>query len=97
MKVLVVESEPQAAEGRQLRHEAIAAKVLNWTLDHRHLPIDGTRADVRRHPGGLQVTLSVPSGTPTVAQDLAAVRVAGALRAFDPHSPRIDISCEVNA
>ena len=87
----------RAAAGRQIQHEAVAGRALDWTLRHRDLPLDAARADVRRHDGGLQVTLFVPAETPNVVRDMAIVRVAGALRAFDTRSSRIDVTCKVNA
>lgn len=87
----------RAAGGRQLQHEAVAGQALDWSLRHRDLPLDASHVDVRRHDGGLQVTLFVPAETPKVVRDMAVVRVAGALRAFDAHSSRIDVACQLNA
>lgn len=94
MKVLVVESD-LVLELSSRRSPFAGAD--DWTLSHRDLPLDATRADVRRHDGGLQVTLFVPAETPKVVRDMAVVRVAGALRAFDAHSSRIDVAYEVKA
>jgi hypothetical protein len=87
----------RAAAARRADYEAVAAKALDWTLRYRDLPFATARAAVRRGGAGLHVTLSVPAETPKIVRDMAAVRVVGALRAFDPSARRIDITCEVSA
>ena len=85
----------RAAAARLLEHEAVATKALDWTLRYRGLPTDTASAVVRRDGGCLLVTLQVPSEAPKLVRDMAVVRVAGALRAFDPHAAKIDIGCEM--
>lgn len=88
----VVEACERAATGPQAEHEGCATKALDDTLTHAGLPTGAARASVQRSGSGLRVTLNLPAKTPTRLRELATVRVAGALRAFDPHTPRIDIS-----
>lgn len=86
----------RTAAARRRDHEAVASKALDWTLRYRDLPIDTAHAAVRRGGDGLHVTLYMPAETPKIVRHMAAVRVTGALRAFDPFARRIDIACEVN-
>jgi hypothetical protein len=90
----VVEVCERAATGPQAEHEGIATSALRQTLDRAHLPTEAADASVRRSGRGLHITLRVPSDTPMKVRDIASVRVAGAVRAFDPHAPRIEITCE---
>ena len=87
----------QTAAARRSDHEGVASKALDWTLRFRDLPLSTAQAVVRRGRDGLHVTLYVPAETPKIVRDMAAVRVAGALRAFDPSARRIDVACEINA
>ncbi len=87
----------RTAAARRSDYEAIAAKALGWTLRYRDLPLETAHATVRRGGDGLRVTLHVPAETPKIVRDMAAVRVVGALRAFDTTARRIDIICEADA
>jgi hypothetical protein len=90
----IVESCERAATGPQVGHEAAAMKALDQTLELAGLSTEPARASVRRSGQGLRVTLHVPPGTPKNVRDIASVRVVGAVRAFDPHAPQIEISCQ---
>lgn len=87
----------RAAEGEQRNHEVVAVLVLNSTLKQRGLPTGAASARVVRSGSGLRVTLFVPSETPKAVRDIAVVRVAGELRAFDRHAARIEMSCKTSA
>lgn len=89
----VVAACERAATGPQLEHEAVAAKVLEETLARADLPAHRARVSVQRDGAGLQVTLHLSPDADRRARGIAAVRVAGALRAFDPDAQHIDISC----
>jgi hypothetical protein len=89
----IVERCEQAATGPQVEHEVVARKALDQTLELAGLSNELARVSVNRSGHGLRVTLHVPPETPKKVRDIASVRVAGAVRAFDPHAPRIEI-CE---
>lgn len=90
----VVEACERAATGPQLEHEGVGTRVLEETLARAGLPTEAGRVLVHRSGSGLRITLSFPAETSKKVREIASVRVAGAVRAFDPHAPRIDISCE---
>ncbi len=90
----VVETCEQAATGPQVEHEAIATRLLVETLRSAGVPTEPAGASVRRSGRGLHITLHAPREASKKVRDVAAVRVAGAVRAFDPHAPRIEITCE---
>ncbi len=81
-------------DGPQGEHQAVADRALEATLQRAGADPRGS-SSVRRSAEGLHVTLFVPEETEAGTRAMAAVRVAGALRAFDPSVPRIDIGCEV--
>jgi hypothetical protein len=83
-----------AAGGRQPAHEEVGTGMLHQALARAGLPVEGTAVSVRRSGNGLQVTLRVPAETCKHERDIAAVRVIGAIRAFDRYAPGIEISCE---
>jgi hypothetical protein len=90
----VVETCERAASGPQVEHEDIATKLLVETLENAGLPTEPAGASVRRSGRGVQITLHAPQEASKKVRDVAAVRVAGAMRAFDPHTPRIEITCD---
>jgi hypothetical protein len=82
-----------AASGPRSDHEAVADRALNATLQRSGRDEEGSTS-VRLGPGGLQVTLFMPEDTDPKTREMAAVRVAGAIRRFDRHAARIDVACE---
>lgn len=90
----VVETCERVAAGPQVQHEGIAIQALDQTLSLAGIPTEATAVSVRRTGDGLQITLHVPEETPKKVRDVASVRVAGAVRAFDPYAPRLEIACE---
>jgi hypothetical protein len=89
----VVTACERAARGPRAEHEAVADRALEATLRNAGIDEAG-RTVVHRRLGGLHVTLLVPPATPAQLGRMAAVRVAGALRAFDRSAGSIDITCE---
>lgn len=85
----------RAATGPQLEHEGVATRALEATLARAGIHSEAGRVSVHRSGAGLQVTLHVPAETPNQVRDIASVRVVGAVRAFDPHAARIDITCQI--
>lgn len=90
----VVETCERAGSGPQVEHEAIATKLLVETLRNAGLPTVPAGASVRRSGRGLHITLHAPEEASKKLRAVASVRVAGAVRAFDPHAPRIEITSE---
>jgi hypothetical protein len=86
----VVAACEEAANGPQVEHEAVANRVLDDTLRRAGRAPVG-ESSVRRTDRGLHAQLTVPPGTDERTRGMAGVRVVGALRAFDPHAPRIDV------
>lgn len=81
------------ARGVAPDHTAVAADALRQHLPPGHA--DDARVVVRRRAGGgLQVTITTRARVPRAAVLAAAVRVAAAVRAFDPWSPSLDVSIE---
>ena len=76
-------------------YSAVALEALDWTLSFRGLSVHDARVAVTRVGRGLRVVLSLPTGASKLVGSMAAVRVSGALRAFDPHAAFIDVACEV--
>jgi hypothetical protein len=89
----VVAACERAAKGPQAEHQTVADRALDATLRNAGFDEPG-RSIVHRTPGGLQVTLLVPPESSAKTREMAAVRVAGALRAFDRDAGSIDIECE---
>ena len=87
----VVEACEEAVVSVRQEHSVIATRALRDTLGRAPLPGDAAVAEVRRSGGRLTVELSVPSETPQQVRDTAAVRITGALRAFDPTATGIDV------
>ncbi len=81
-------SEPQAA------HSAIATRTLRETLTRAGAPSDDAWADVYRSGTGLRAVLQLSGDVEKRQRDVAAVRIVGALRAFDRSCRHIEIGCE---
>lgn len=87
----LVEACEGAAVSVRAEHSALATRSLHETLEHAALPVEGAVAEVRRTGGRLTVTIRTPADTPQKVRDTAAVRITGALRAFDPSAGGIDV------
>ncbi len=81
-----------AATARRPEHEAVAQGALRDTLSLAGEPDDDAQAIVTRTREGLDVSLLVAPGTSDGVRARAAVRVVGALRAFDTDAPQINLS-----
>jgi len=86
----------QVASDDRDDYGAVARKALEWTLSFRGLTLDGADVAVKRIGRGVKVVLHLPTGASKRVCSMAAVRVSGALRAFDPHAAFIDVACKVN-
>jgi hypothetical protein len=90
----VVAACERAVNGPQADHQAVADRAVAATV--RNAGIDGPSGSVvHRSSDGLQVTLLVPPETSPNTREMAAVRAAAALRAFDRHAGKLDIECDV--
>ena len=79
------------ASDRRVQHEAVGQPLLEETL-HRAGVEGAAQAIVTRSRTGLTVRLLVPPDTPDRVRAQASVRVVGAIRAYDPAAPQIDVS-----
>lgn len=84
----------RAASGTQPAHEARANETLRSVLDHAGEGASPARASVRRISGRLNVVLRIDPSMSKRTRNIAAVRVTGALRAFDRYVDSIDVSFE---
>jgi hypothetical protein len=89
----VVAACERAANGPRGEHQAIADGALRATLERAGHEQPGS-SSVRLTATGLLVTLFLPEDADAKTREMAAVRVAGALRRFDRHAARIDVVCE---
>jgi hypothetical protein len=78
-------------------YATVALKALDWTLGFRGLSVADADAAVTRVGRGLRVALQLPAGASKLVCSMAAVRVTGALRTFDPHASYIDVACDVKS
>ena len=82
------------AAGPLLGHSAVAQGVLVDLFRLHGLPEDIGDVVVRRTSGRLDVTVHVGASVPNAIRTVAAVRITGALRSYDPYAAGIDIGCE---
>lgn len=86
----------QAATGTQPAYEARANETLRSVLEHGGEGTASAQASVRRISGRLDVVLHVDPSMSKRTRNVAAVRVTGALRAFDRYVDSIDVSFAEN-
>ena len=79
-----------AAAAPSASHSAVATEAATAALEKAGVTSD-PRATVRRRNGGLHVLLELHDSDPAL-DDMIAVRVAGAVRAFDSHATGVDVS-----
>ena len=79
-----------AAASPSASHSAVATEAATAALEKAGVTSD-PRATVRRRNGGLHVLLELHDSDPAL-DDMIAVRVAGAVRAFDSHATGVDVS-----
>jgi hypothetical protein len=75
-------------------HSEVALGALIASLRANDQPTDLANARVWRARTGLHAVLEVGESVPTRVRDVAAVRVTGALRAYDRFAAQIDVSIE---
>jgi hypothetical protein len=80
-----------AASSPSASHSAVATDAACAALEKAGVAADDTRATVLRRNGGLHVLLELHDSAPAL-DDMIAVRVAGAVRAFDSHATGVDVS-----
>ena len=88
----LVSAVERAATAPLARHDEVAARALRDALDAHDLAEVGATAEVRRIDGDLRVTLRPTAPVPQKVAEVASVRAAGAIRAFDPYPERIDVT-----
>jgi hypothetical protein len=84
----------RAAASARPEHSRIATDSVHETLTTTGIDAPDAFATVRRHGGRLVVQAAVPADTPQRTRDMVAVRIAGALRAYDPGARGLDIEVE---
>ncbi len=77
-------------------HGEVASRVLADLFELHGLPEESGDVVVRRVDGRLKATLRVSSSVPDSIRKVAAVRITGALRTYDPYVAGIDVGCEVS-
>jgi hypothetical protein len=91
----VVTACEQVANAPRDEHTAIATAALRASLEHAGVEdVEAATATVHRRQGQLLVSLRVPGEVESQVRSTAAVRVLGALHAFDPSARGIDIAGE---
>lgn len=74
------------------RHSDAARRSLEAVLVQHELDPNGAAAEVHRTGTELRVSLSSPMEVPIRVAEMAAVRVAGAIRDIDPYAAKIDVT-----
>ncbi len=93
----VVTGVEQAARGNQAGHAEAARGALTEVLELAGVDPADVEVQVFRHGTDLKVILHLPAGMEAFHRQAAAVRAAGAVRAFDPYATRIDVDEEAPA
>ena len=75
-------------------HSQVALTALQASMLANGESSEGLNARVWRTKDGLHAVIEVPEAAANRTRDLAAVRVTGALREYDSHARRIDVSVE---
>jgi hypothetical protein len=90
----VVSAVERAGSAPLARHDEVATRALRDVLDIHELSHVGASAEVRRVDGDLRAVLRPSEPISHKVAEVASVRAAGALRAFDPYPERIDVSVD---
>jgi hypothetical protein len=80
-----------AATSPSSSHSTVATEAACAALEKAGVAAVGTQATVRRRNGGLHVMLELHDSDPAL-DDMIAVRVVSAVRAFDSHATGVDVS-----
>lgn len=73
-------------------HSRVACDAMLASLDANGVTRAGANARVWRARTGLHAVLELDESIPLRVRDIVAVRVTGALRAYDPRAAQIDVS-----
>ena len=84
------------AAGPQAGHTEVAGRVLADLFELHGVPTRSGDVVVHRTDGRLKATLRVSPSVPDSICKVAAVRITGALRTYDPYVVGIDVGCEVS-
>ena len=79
------------------RHSEEATAEAVRVLDSMGAASDGVAVEGRRRDGALKAEMHLPADTPLRVVELAAIRVAGVLRAIDPHARTVDVTSPATA
>jgi hypothetical protein len=90
----VVAACESVARGPQAGHTNCAQSALAELLELHGFGAGQGDAAVCRTDGRLEVRVRVDPEIPQPIRRMAAVRITGALRVYDPYAAGIDISCE---
>lgn len=80
-----------AAASPSAAHGTVATEAACAALEKAGVAAVGTRATVRRRNGGLHVLIELNDSDPAL-DDMIAVRVVSAVRAFDSDATGVDVS-----
>ena len=80
-----------AATSPSAAHGTVATDAARAALEKAGVAAVGTRATVRRRNGGLHVLIELNDSDPAL-DDMIAVRVVSAVRAFDSDATGVDVS-----
>ena len=80
--------------GPQAGHTAQAQEALDELLALHGCDPGSGAVTVRRVENRLEVRMTVDPSVPQPIRRMAAVRITGGLRAYDPYAAGIDVSCE---
>ncbi len=90
----VVAACESVARGPQAGHTNCAQLALAELLELHGFGADQGDVSVCRADGRLEVRVVVDPAVPQPIRRMAAVRITGGLRTYDPYAAGIDISCE---
>jgi hypothetical protein len=82
------------ARGPQAGHTNCARAALDEVLELHGLDPAQGEVSVSRAEGRLGVHIRVDPAVPETVRRMAAVRITGGLRSYDPYAAGIDVSCE---
>ncbi|MEP6622915.1 MAG: hypothetical protein ABJC79_00585 [Acidimicrobiia bacterium] len=90
----VVAACENVARGPQVGHSTRAQAALDELLELHGFGTTQGDVSVCRADGRLEVRVRVDPAVPQPIRRMAAVRITGGLRTYDPYAAGIDVSCE---
>jgi hypothetical protein len=93
----VVTACERVARGPQAGHSNCAQAALDELLVLHGFDVGQGDVAVCRTDGRLAVRMRVDQAIPQPIRRMAAVRITGGLRAYDPYAAGIDVSCEARS